>query len=218
MVGDHGNHAGTCFRLTHIHPGLRNLSVFDRQLNFLSAGQGFNGNRVLICQAMVVHIFRHAADPVTAHLAFRAVRIEHAHFKIRCFRGTNQNQPVASDTVMIPANIFSHRLRIGHFLLRAVCVNIIVSAAVHFGKLEFHCFLLLLLFPCLRLFAYYSILVSYCIIISQPAIKNNMVFLSALNDSCSFQTYTKTNAHIRFSFFCLYQYRFFRCLIDPKSF
>ena len=141
MISDHRNHTGTCFRLSHINLCFRHLTVINDKVNGFNTAQRFNGNRILVSQMIIIYVLCHAADPVSAHLSFRTVSIKHTHFKIGHFRRTDQNQSVASYTIMIPAYVSCHCFRIGHFLLCTIYVNIIVSAAMHFGKFKFHHFI-----------------------------------------------------------------------------
>ena len=51
-------------------------------------------------QPLVIHIFCHTADTVSAHLRTTAVRIIHFHFKVRFFGRVDENHAVSANAEM----------------------------------------------------------------------------------------------------------------------
>ena len=71
---------------------------------------------------------------ISAHAAFAAVAVEHAHAKIRNLAGQNQNQPIRPAAEVLPAHPEAQGRRVIHLFLEAVDIEIVVSGALHLGK------------------------------------------------------------------------------------
>ena len=94
---------------------------------------------VRIRQSFVIYILSHTADSVSAHLRPGAVGIVHFHLEIGIAGRVDKNHPVPADAEMSVAEPpYQFRLlRIGNVLLKAVYIDIIIAAAVHFRKFHF---------------------------------------------------------------------------------
>ena len=94
------------------------------------------GHLLLAGQAVVVKILGDAAHAVAAHLAFRAVGVEHPHPGIGSFRGHDQDQAVAADAEMAIADRRSASRRGigGRRLIERAHVDVIVADPVHLGE------------------------------------------------------------------------------------
>ena len=102
----------------------------------LEAAEGING-QLLLLHTVGVQPLGHAADAVAAHPALAAVGVEDAHHGIRPggARCADADDAVCPDGKMPPGQLF----RKGRDVLRhtgcaAVQIDIIVGAALHFGK------------------------------------------------------------------------------------
>ena len=102
----------------------------------LEAAEGING-QLLLLHTVGVQPLGHAADAVAAHPALAAVGVEDAHHGIRPggARCADADDAVCPDGKMPPGQLF----RKGRDVLRhtgcaAVQIDVIVGAALHFGK------------------------------------------------------------------------------------
>ncbi len=134
----HRDFAGGENRPAHVDPHASHLagrSLFEFDVERQHAVAGFDPQRFLAGQAMIKNIFGHAADSVAAHFRFRSVGVEHPHPRIGNFRGADQNQSVAADTEMPIGNLARQSGRVvGHFLLEAIDIHIVVAQALHLGE------------------------------------------------------------------------------------
>ena len=138
MVTIHRNFRSLKNGFTHIYLSRHNLSLLHLHFHSFDTGQGFDGNRVLIRQALVINKFCHATNAITAHFAFGAVSIEHAHFEISDIGFANANQSVTANAKTTMADVFGNRFRMWQLFLSAVHIYVIVASAVHFRELYFH--------------------------------------------------------------------------------
>ena len=144
MIRNHGNLPRPDFRFSHIDRRLRHFPVTDLHADRLDSSQRLDSHGGFVCQAVVIDIFGDTADPVAAHLTFGAVHIVHGHTEIRLFRRADKDQAVTADPEMITAHVDRHRLRVRNGGFRTIHIDIIIAATVHFGKIEFHRYLVLL--------------------------------------------------------------------------
>ena len=108
----------------------RNLEV-ERE----DSPAGLDGHLLLAGQAMIVQILGDTADPVAAHLAFRAVGVEHPHPGVGSFRGHDQDQAIAADPEMAIADLHRELPGVGRRrLIERANVDVIVADPVHLGE------------------------------------------------------------------------------------
>ena len=87
--------------------------------------------------AVVVNVFRHAADAVAAHFRLGAVGVVHPHSGVGLIARADQDQPVAADAEMPVGNPPGQRGRIGGKRFReTVDVHVVVAGSVHFGEVH----------------------------------------------------------------------------------
>ncbi len=91
-----------------------------------------------VYHAVVIQVFADAADAVSAHPALRTVRVENPHLRVCPVGWRYQDDTIATDAEMRLAQPDGKRLRIGYSLVEAVEINIMIAAAVHFGKRQLH--------------------------------------------------------------------------------
>ena len=133
--------------LTHIHGGqVGGHGAVSAHLHLpqaralmgdgLQAAEGVDGQR-LLRDAVGVEPLGHTANAVAAHLSLAAVGVEDAHHGIRPggARCADADDAVCPDGKMPPGQLF----RKGRDVLRhtgcaAVQIDVIVGAALHFGK------------------------------------------------------------------------------------
>ncbi len=89
----------------HVDPNPLNSPPGNFEVEREDSPAGLDGHLLLAGQAMIVQIFGDAADAVAAHLAFRAVGVEHPHPGIGSFRGHDQDQAIAADPEMAIADL-----------------------------------------------------------------------------------------------------------------
>ena len=130
----HGNQFRAEFRRAHAHPHGLHLAVFHLQLQLFHAAAGFHGQFGFVRHAVVIYILCNAADTVAAHFAVGAVCVVHIHFEIGHVGAVDTNQTVCADAEMTVRHPFRQSRAVRDGLFQAVHVNIIVSAALHFGK------------------------------------------------------------------------------------
>ena len=122
--------------VAHVHGDGHSLAVFLVDAAGLYAAEGFDAQLLLVGDAVVKDVLCHAADAVAAHFALAAVQVEHAHFGIGHLRGADENHPVAPNALVPVGEADSQSRRVLHLLLKAVDVDVVVAAAVHFGKAQ----------------------------------------------------------------------------------
>jgi hypothetical protein len=83
---------------------------------------------------MIERIFGHTANAVAAHFRFRTVGIEHPHPHISLVGWQNQNQPIPADPEMPIGDSDCGARWIGHRLIKAVDVDVVVADSVHFRE------------------------------------------------------------------------------------
>ena len=144
FIGKHGDFRCLQDRTAHVYAHPLHTSVCHVQLQLLHAARAHHGDLRLIRQVFVVDELRHATDSVSAHLRTASVRIVHLHFKIRLLRRIDENHAVPADPEMAVAH-FPDKIRLS-FLRNLLCgpvnIDVIIAAAVHFGKFYFHSFFL----------------------------------------------------------------------------
>ena len=69
-------------RFPDICPDVRYITVCHCQCQMLHAAQSLDHKLCLIGQSVVVHVFSDTAQCISTHLAFRSVRVKHAHAEI----------------------------------------------------------------------------------------------------------------------------------------
>ena len=138
VVTIHRNFRSLKNGFTHIYLSRHNLSLLHLHFHSFDAGQGFDGYRVLVRQTLVINKLCHAANAVAAHFTFRAVSIEHAHFKISNVGFAHANQAVAANAKTTMADVFGNHFRMWQLFLGAVHIYVIVASAVHFSEFYFH--------------------------------------------------------------------------------
>ncbi len=100
-------------------------SCLDRQLLF-------RGN------TMVEKVLGDAANAVAAHFAFRAVGVEHSHFRVGAFGRHDHDEAVAADARMAVAHGEGERDGVTRWaLVEGADIHVIVADSVHLG--EAHC-------------------------------------------------------------------------------
>ena len=102
----------------------------------LQAAEGING-KGLFGNAVGVQPFSHTADAVAAHPALAAVGVENAHHAVRtrCLRSADADDAVRTNGKMPPGQFFGKGCNVlRHTAFAAVQIDIIVGAALHFGK------------------------------------------------------------------------------------
>ena len=102
----------------------------------LQAAEGING-KGLFGNAVGVQPFSHAADAVATHPALAAVCVEDAHHAVRTrrLRSADADDAVRTNGKMPPGQFFGKGCNVlRHTAFAAVQIDIIVSAALHFGK------------------------------------------------------------------------------------
>ena len=102
----------------------------------LQAAEGINGKRFLF-NAVGVQPFSHTADAVAAHPALAAVCVEDAHHAVRTrrLRSADADDAVRTNGKMPPGQFFGKGCNVlRHTAFAAVQIDIIVRAALHFGK------------------------------------------------------------------------------------
>ena len=67
FLSEDGNLRGGENRRAHVHPDLGNLSVFHGEIQFFDPAFGGDTKMGFRNNSMIVHIFCHAADSVSAH-------------------------------------------------------------------------------------------------------------------------------------------------------
>ena len=130
----HGDFFRLQLRRTHIDPHPGHFAVFHSQLQSFHPAAGVNRNCCFISQAIIIDIFCHTADTVSAHGAPGSIRIVHLHFKVRGIGWFDQNQPVGADAEMPVADLHRHLLRVFYFFLKTVDIDVIVADSLHFRK------------------------------------------------------------------------------------
>src|SRR5438094_8004724 len=81
---------------------------------------------------MIVEILGDAADPITAHLPFRTVGVEHPHPGVGSLRGHDQDQAIATDPVVAIAHgDRQHRGVRRRSLVERAHVNVVIADPVH---------------------------------------------------------------------------------------
>ena len=138
-----GNNRNLCRRqdrLSHIHTDRFCDAVFHCQVHIFHFSAADNRKLRLICQPLVMHVLRNAADAVSTHLCPRAIRVIHLHLKIRFVRRIDKNHAVAADTKMtVTGKADKFRLLfLRYFFCKSVDINVIIAAALHFCKSDFH--------------------------------------------------------------------------------
>ena len=124
---------------THVHAGGLHFAVLDGQLKRFYAGKRVNGDGgAAIGHVVVVQVLAHAADAVAAHFSLRAIGVEDTHLRIRLVGRRNKDNAVAADTEVRFTELDRKRLGIGHSLVEAIKIDIIVAAAVHLGESQLH--------------------------------------------------------------------------------
>ena len=96
-VGLDRDKRGSEFGFSHIDGCADNRVVFDKQLNFFYAREGFDFKRILFTDSVVVYKFGNTAHAVTAHFSFASVSVEHTHLRIRTIGRTNHYHSVTAD-------------------------------------------------------------------------------------------------------------------------
>ena len=66
------------------------------------------------------------------------IGVEDAHLRIRLVGRRNKDNAVAADTEVRFTELDRKRLGIGHSLVEAIKIDIIVAAAVHLGESQLH--------------------------------------------------------------------------------
>ena len=123
----------------HIHADGLHPAVLNVEFEPFDAGKRIDRDRrPSVYHVVVVQVFADAADAVSAHPALRAVRVENPHLRVRPVGWRYQDDTVAADAEMRLAQPDGKRLRIGYGLVEAVEINIMIAAAVHFGKRQLH--------------------------------------------------------------------------------
>ena len=104
---------------------------FERE----NAAAGFDRERRLLRDAMIVNEFRDTTDAVAAHLALAAVGVEHAHAGVGFFRWANEDEPIRADAEMAVADDFRQGDRVFRSgLANAIDIDVVVAGALHFGE------------------------------------------------------------------------------------
>ena len=101
------------------------------------AGQRLNGQPVVRRGGDIAldGVLGEAADAVAAHLALRAVGVEHHHLEVSHVGVGDENQPIAADAEMPVAHLAR---KLGPVMLPVAGVNVyvVVARAFHLGKLH----------------------------------------------------------------------------------
>ena len=86
---------------------------------------------------VVIQILRNAAKVISCHLSFTAVTVKGAHLGVGNFGGFYQNDSVSSDSEMRCAEVHAQRFGAGDSVVEILYKDIVVSAGMHFGKVDF---------------------------------------------------------------------------------
>ena len=121
-------------RHTHIHLHSSNFPVLNLHIKTLDPGKSLHGDPRLIHKPVVISVFPHTADTVSAHGPLAAVLIEHAHPYVRDLGRTDEDQAVRPNPEMAVADKPRHPRRIVHTLLKAVHIHIIIADSLHLCK------------------------------------------------------------------------------------
>ena len=131
-----GNFLGLEHRRAHIDLDRIDFAVAREQAELAHARKRVYGNIELVGLAVVVKILTDTADAVAAHLAFRAVGIEHTHFRVAGVRRIDEYHAVAAYAEMPVGEVDRYRLHICYRVRQTVDVDIVVAAALHLDKVE----------------------------------------------------------------------------------
>src|SRR5699024_5753682 len=132
----HGDVLRFELRAAHAHPHALHNAVFGIHPQGLDARAGLHVYDALFRHAALVHILRHAADAVAAHLADGTVRVIHIHLKVGLLRGADADKSVAAHAEMSVRDEPRKSRAVLHCLLKAVYIHIVVATAVHLRKLH----------------------------------------------------------------------------------
>ncbi len=97
----------------------------------LQATERFDCQPAFLYDFVVVDVFGHTADSVSAHLRLRTVGIEYAHTAIGLFARQNGNDSVGAHTRMMAAHFNSQPGKVVERTLHAVDICEIVAQPVH---------------------------------------------------------------------------------------
>ena len=125
--------AGDC--IAHIDGNALDLPAGHEQFQRPHAGQRLDRQAGFVRIAFVVHVFADAADAVSAHLRFAAVRIEDPHFEIRDVGRRDPDHSVRPGAEVPVGEPYRKRLRLDRF---AIYVQVVVAESLHFCKVHIH--------------------------------------------------------------------------------
>ena len=109
--------------------------VLHVEIDGQHAAAGLDRQSRLAGNAVVVHVLRHAAQPVAAHLGLGAVGVEHPHPGVGQLRLADEDEPVGADAeVPIADGAGECRQVGGHGVADAIDVHVIVADPVHLGE------------------------------------------------------------------------------------
>ena len=95
------------------------------------AAESFYLKFVAVYKTVISHKLSHASDAVSAHHSLGAVKVEDTHFSC-CLVGTaDKNDTVSADTEVSVRKGKRHTLGVVDLLVKAVEVDIVISAAMH---------------------------------------------------------------------------------------
>ena len=123
-------------RLPHIHTDKRHFIILNRQLQCFHSSARLHRNFSLIGQLMVIHVFCHTTDTVSAHLRLRSICIIDSHPKICNVRWSDCDQSIGPDTKMPITDCNRYFRRILYLFLKQIHIHIIVATAMHLRKLH----------------------------------------------------------------------------------
>ena len=135
FCGNHRNLSGSQNWCAHVNLNKSNFSIITQsQVQIFNTALSSNRNIRFIYNAVIVGIFCHTANSVSAHGTLRAVQVIHIHFTVCHIGWLDQNQSVRSDSEVTVADKFCDSRRITYSFFKAVYIYIIVSDSMHFGK------------------------------------------------------------------------------------
>ena len=138
IFSKHRDFTGLQDRFSHIDLHSRHPAILYMKIEILDPSRTDHTDLRLIRQSLIVYIFSHTSDPVSAHFCTGSVHIVHFHFKIRLIRRVDEDHAIPANTKMSVAQT-SYELRL--LLCRdpfpsTIDINIVISTAMHFRKFK----------------------------------------------------------------------------------